>query len=59
MINFMCASIACLSQYLGFGIVMYQDSSQVIYQHYSQTYYCQKQSYVYSCTVDVAKVRYQ
>jgi len=54
----MCASIACLSQYLGTGSVMYQGQSHILYQRANQLYYCERQDYVYLCDTDAAKVRY-
>jgi len=55
----MCASIACLSQYLGTGSTMYQGQNQILYQRANQLYYCERQDYVYRCDTDASKVRYQ
>jgi len=56
MIQFICATTACVSNYLGFGIVMAQTQSQIVYQHYGTSYYCERQSTIYRCSTVAEKV---
>jgi hypothetical protein len=52
MLQFSCASIMCLGQYLGLGTVLYTSDQAVVYQTQQQTYQCTKYNQLYTCTKD-------
>lgn len=51
MLNFTCATLACLAQYLGVGAITSTDGSTIIYESAARktTYVCKASGPVYQC----------
>ena len=51
MINFMCASLSCIQNYLGVGYVTLQAADIILYTNYSssKSYICNRQYELFSC----------
>ena len=50
MLNFTCATLACLAQYLGIGTILVDDGKHFLYSNYQVTYTCSRSSTSYSCS---------
>jgi len=50
MLQLMCSTVVCLTQYLGLGTLLYQSQNELILTTKTQTYYCIKYTSLYNCS---------
>lgn len=50
MLQITCATIVCLTQYLGLGTISYQSNNAIVLTTQRQAYYCTKYQELYTCS---------